>query len=356
MFFEQLAERGSQFLGVKYPLIAGAMTWISDVPLVEAVSKSGAFPVLAGGNMPPDMFEQEVDKCLETVKNPFAVNLITLAPNYRDHYEIVRSKDVPFVVFAGGIPRKSEIQRMKQAGKKTMSFAADRSVAEQQIRFGIDALILEGSEAGGHIGHVSLTILLQQVLFNFDQVPIFVGGGLGTGQIVAHLLLMGAAGCQFGTLFVMTEECNAHPHFKEAFIRARARQAVSTPQYDSKLPVVAVRAIKNRGSDEFGKLQLRLIDKLEKGEITREKARFEVEGFWIGALQRAVLEGDVDYGSLMAGQSVGMMHEVKPMRRVIDDLVAGAEAELQKVVGRLSPLLDDQGKSCRDNEQGGDSR
>ena len=341
MLFEKLSERGSDFLGVKYPLIAGAMTWISDVPLMQAVSSSGAFPVLAGGNMPEDMFEAEVDKCIENLKQPFAVNLITLAPNYRAHYEIVQSKDVPFVVFAGGFPRKAEIQEMKKAGKKTMSFAAERSVADQQIRFGIDALILEGNEAGGHIGHVSLTILLQQVLFEFNQIPIFVGGGLATGEIVAHLLLMGAAGCQFGTLFVMTEECSAHPDFKQAFIRARARQAISTPQYDSKLPVVAVRAIKNKGSDEFGKLQLSLLNELAAGTITRKKAQFEVEKYWVGALQQAVVEGDIEYGSLMAGQSVGMMHDIKPMKIVIDNLVADAESELKLVADRLSLSLED---------------
>ena len=186
-----------------------------------------------------------------------------------------------------------------------------------------------------------MTILLQQVLFEFDQIPIFVGGGLASGQMVAHLLLMGAAGCQFGTLFVMTEECSAHPDFKQAFIKARARQAISTPQYDSKLPIVAVRAIKNKGSAEFGKLQLKLLQQLQEGNITRKTAQFEVEKYWVGALQRAVVEGDIDYGSLMAGQSVGMMQDIKPMKTVIDNLVAEAESELKRVADRLSASLED---------------
>lgn len=335
MLLEKLAQRGMEFLGTKYPIISGAMTWISDARLVEVVAKNGAFPVLAGGNMPPDLFEQEVDACIDKLKTPFAVNMITIAPNYRAHYEILQSKDVPFVVFAGSFPRKSDIQEMKKAGKKVMSFASGESIAERQIRFGADALILEGSEAGGHVGYVSLIVLLQQVLFNFDQVPIFVGGGLASGRMMAHLLLMGAAGCQFGTLFVMTEECPAHPAFKEAFIKARARQAVATPQYDSRLPIVAVRAIKNRSTDEFGQLQLELLKKLETEEITREKAQYEVEKFWIGALQRAVQDGDVDRGSLMAGQGVGLVHEVRPMKEVIRTLVADAEEELLRVEGRL---------------------
>ncbi len=328
-------KRGREFLGVKYPILAGAMTWISDYKLVKAVGDNGAFPVLAGGNMPPDLFEQEVDRCILGLQGPFAVNLITIAPNFQAHSEILKSKDVPFVVFAGSFPRRRDIESMKKSGKKTMAFASEESIASQMIKYGVDALILEGSEAGGHIGHVSLTILLQQVLFHFNEVPIFVGGGVATGRMMAHLLLMGASGCQFGTRFVMTEECTAHPKFKEVFIRARARQAVATPQYDSKLPVVAVRALKNKGTDNFGKLQLELLKKLDNGEIGREEAQYEVERFWIGALRRAVVDGAVEDGSLMAGQSVGLMHDIAPMREVVESLVDDAEKEIRRVAGVL---------------------
>lgn len=338
MLFEQLAARGKEFLGVEYPIIAGGMTWISNFELVKAVGDHGCFPVLAGGNMPPEMFEAEVDKCIANITTPFAVNMITIAPNYAVHHEILQSKKVPFVVFAGSFPRKADIQRMKDTGKRTMSFASDESIARQQISFGIDSLILEGSEAGGHIGHTTLAILLQQVLFEFDDVPMFVGGGVATGKMMAHLMLMGASGVQMGTRFVMSEECTAHPKFKEAFIRARARQAISTPQYDSKLPVVAVRAIKNKGTDEFGRLQLALLKQLDAGEITREQAQFEVEKFWVGALRNAVVDGDVEHGSLMAGQSVGLIKNVQPMREIIAELVGDANAELQRVQGRLCAL------------------
>jgi enoyl-[acyl-carrier protein] reductase II len=337
MYFEKLARRGAEFLGVKYPVISGGMTWISNFELMRAVSENGAFAVLAGGNMPPDAFEREIDRCIEKMRAPFAVNLVTIAPNYKSQYEVLLSKKAPFVVFAGGIPRRSEIERMKESGKKTMSFAAEESIAEQQIKYGIDALILEGSEAGGHIGHVSLTILLQQVLFEFGTaVPIFAGGGIARGSMVAHLMLMGAAGCQLGTRFVMSEECTAHDNFKKAFLRARARHAVATPQYDSKLPVVAVRAIRNRGHEEFGKLQLKLLGELAEGSITREKAQFEVENFWTGSLRRAAVDGDVEYGSLMAGQSVGLIDDILPMREIIETLVADAESELERAAGRLA--------------------
>ena len=335
MWFEKFSRRGAKFLGVPYPIISGGMTWISNFELVKSVSENGAFPVFAGGNLPPDVFENELDRCIQNLGKPFGVNLVTIAPNYKVQYEILKSKRIDFVIFAGSFPRKADIQGMKNAGKKTMSFASTDSIAAQQIRFGIDALVLEGSEAGGHIGHVSLIVLLQQVLFQFDQVPIFVAGGIATGKMIAHLLLMGAAGCQLGTRFAMSQECTAHENFKTALLQARARQAMATPQYDSRLPVVAVRAIKNKGTEEFGRLQLDLIKELNAGRITREKAQFQVENFWMGGLRRAVLEGDIEYGSLMAGQSVGLIDEILPMNTIIRILIQEAEEEFVRIKGKM---------------------
>ncbi|MFH1452971.1 MAG: nitronate monooxygenase [Armatimonadota bacterium] len=338
MLIDNLWKKGKDFLGVKYPIISGGMTWISDFDLVKAVCDNGAFGVFAGGNMPPELFEKELDKCIEGIDKPFGVNLITIAPNYRAQYEIVQRKNVPFVIFAGNFPKQNDILNMKKAGKKTLSFASGQAIAERQIAFGIDGLILEGSEAGGHIGYVSLIVLLQQVLFACRDFPIFVAGGLGMGRIMAHLLLMGAAGCQFGTLFVMTEECTAHENFKKVFKRARSREAIATPQYDSKLPVVAVRALKNKAMEGFGLLQLELLKKLESGEISKEQAQFEVENYWVGSLRNAVIDGDVEGGSLMAGQSVGLIDEIKPMKQVIEDLINDAEDEIKRVKGIISSL------------------
>jgi enoyl-[acyl-carrier protein] reductase II len=333
---DTLWEKGKTFLGVKYPIICGGMTWVSNICLARAIGENGGFPVLAGGNMPPDTFESEIDRYLVELRYPFAVNLITIAPNFHMHFEIVKSKKVPFVIFAGNFPRKNFVLEMKNAGKKTMSFASTKSIAEQMIRFGIDGLILEGSEAGGHIGYVSLMILLQQVLFEVSDVPIFVAGGIAKGKMIAHLLTMGAAGCQLATRFVVSEECTAHLNFKKAFIKARARQAVATPQYDSKLPVVAVRAIKNRGMDEFGRLQLKLLQELQVGRISREEAQYQVEKYWVGSLKNAVVDGDTDYGSLMAGQSVGLVDKIAPMKDIFAELITDAESELIRMKKLLS--------------------
>jgi enoyl-[acyl-carrier protein] reductase II len=317
-------KRGREFLGVEYPLIAGAMTWISTSGLVQAVADAGAFGVLAAGNMPADILEQEV-RTLQGSGCNFAVNLITIAPNYLSHLEKVASWRVPYIVFAGSFPRQEEVRRAKASGAKVLCFASNDSIAERMIAYGADALILEGSEAGGHIGHVSTIVLVQQVLFHYPQLPVFVAGGIATGRMIAHLLLMGAAGVQMGTIFAMAEESPCHPQFKERFCKARAREAFATPQYSSSLPVVAVRALKNKGSEEFGRLQLELIQKLERGEISRIQAQYEVEKYWVGALRRAVQDGDVEYGSLMAGQSVGLIDETKPVKDIVRDLVKEAE-------------------------------
>ncbi|MBR2373277.1 MAG: nitronate monooxygenase [Lentisphaeria bacterium] len=337
--FSRLAARGNEFLGSKYPIICGAMTWVSEPHLVAAVCNNGAFGCLAGGNAPTEILQQQIQTLRSLTANPFAVNLITIAPAYKEHLAMIKDNPVDYIVFAGSFPREKEVEAAKATGAKVLCFASTESIAERMIRFGADALVLEGSEAGGHIGHVSAMVLLQQVLFKFgDQLPVFAAGGISTGRMIAHLLMMGAAGVQLGTRFVMTEECKAHANFKEAFRRANARDAIATPQYDSSLPVVAVRALRNRGMQEFGKLQLRLLKELEAGTIHRQQAQEEVEKYWMGALRRAVVDGDIDYGSIMAGQSVGMADKVIPVKDLIEELVSDASFELERIKGKLAVI------------------
>lgn len=286
--------------------------------------------------MEPSALADEIRRTKDLTDRPFAVNLITIAPNYKAHLDVVAKSRAPFIVFAGSFPRKPEILKAKESGAKVMAFAPTESLARHLIEAGVDALILEGSEAGGHIGHVSLGILLQQVLLRIDEVPIFVAGGIADGAYVAHLLLMGAAGVQLGTYFVLTEECGVHPRFKEAFIKAQARDAVATPQVGSELKVVAVRALRNRGLEGFLELQVNLVGRRKRKEISHEEAQHAVESYWVGALRRAVKDGDVETGSLMAGQSVGLVDRVRPLREALSVLVADAEAELVRVRRRLA--------------------
>jgi enoyl-[acyl-carrier protein] reductase II len=328
---ERFFHRGREFLNVEIPIMCGAMTWVSDPKLVAAVCNAGGFASLAGGNTPVDILEQQIQETRRLTDKPFAVNLITIAPLYGKHLELVRDLDLPYVVFAGSFPRQSEIQLVKETGAKVLCFASTRSIAEHMLEYGADGLILEGMEAGGHVGHVTLAILLQQVLFAVPDVPIFVAGGIATGKMCAHLFLMGAAGVQLGTVFAVAEESCAHPDFKQRFLKAKAREAVSTPQFDSRLPVVAVRALRNRGHEDFAKLQLELIKMLDEDKISRQDAQNRVEEFWIGRLRSAVQDGDISRGSLMAGQSVGLVKRVLPVREILTQLIAETEAELQRV-------------------------
>ena len=329
-------KRGSDFLGVKYPILCGAMTWISEPQLVSAVCNHGCFGCLAGGNAPTDVLMKYIEQTKALTDKPFAVNLITIAPAYKEHLAMIKDIKVPFIIFAGSFPKEKEIEAAKETGAKVMCFASTVSIAERMIRFGADAIILEGSEAGGHIGHVSSVILMQQVLYKFaDQIPMFMAGGMSTGKMMAHALLMGAAGVQLGTRFVMTRECTCHPAFKDVFIRANARDAIATPQYDSKLPVVAVRALRNKGMDNFGKLQLRLLKELEAGTCHRQDAQEEVEKYWMGALRRAAVEGDIDFGSLMAGQSVGLVDSEMSIQELVYELLDDGEKTLCDIAARL---------------------
>lgn len=338
---DALTKRGREFLGVRYPIICGAMTWVSEPNLVAAVCNSGCFACLAGGNAPTDVLKKQIEQTRSLTDKPFAVNLITIAPAYREHLAMLSDNPVEYIVFAGSFPKEKEVEAAKATGAKVMCFASTASIAERMIRFGADAIILEGSEAGGHIGHVSALVLMQQVLFNFsEQIPVFMAGGFATGKMLAHALMMGAGGVQLGTRFVMTEECCAHPNFKDAFRRANARDAMATPQYDSKLPVVAVRSLRNKGMANFGALQLRLLRELEEGTIHRNAAQEEVEKYWVGALRRAVVDGDVENGSLMAGQSVGMADKVVPVRELVRELVGDAEKELHLMKDKLNSLPD----------------
>ncbi|OPZ78760.1 MAG: Nitronate monooxygenase [Alphaproteobacteria bacterium ADurb.Bin438] len=205
------------------------------------------------------------------------------------------------------------------------------------IKAGTDALIIEGHEAGGHIGPVSTTILAQEILPALSQqVPVFVAGGIGTGKMMASYLMLGASGVQVGTRFVCTHECNAHAKFKEIFIKSSARDAMPTVQVDPRFPVIPVRAITNEGSRKFMEIQTEIVNKYKNGEIELKEGQLQIESFWMGSLRRAVVEGDIETGSLMAGQSVEFVKKEMSVKEVIDELTDDAIAELKFYDGLLA--------------------
>ena len=197
--------------------------------------------------------------------------------------------------------------------------------------------MIEGSEAGGHIGPVSLNVLAQEILPAIgDQVPVFVAGGIGRGEAILAYLEMGAAGAQLGTRFVCATESIAHPLFKRAFLRGNARDAVPTMQIDERFPVIPVRALVNTGTKRFMAHQAETLARFQSGELTKEAAQLDIEHFWAGALRRAVVDGDVENGSLMAGQSVGMVDREAPAAEIIAELIAQAAAVLARAQGRVT--------------------
>jgi enoyl-[acyl-carrier protein] reductase II len=202
-------------------------------------------------------------------------------------------------------------------------------IAKKLIKLGVDALIIEGMEAGGHIGPVSTSVLAQEILPHVREVPVFVAGGIGRGEAIVSYLEMGAAGCQLGTRFVCTTECIAHPDFKKAFIRAQARDATISPQLDPRFPVIPVRALSNQATKDFMIYQKELIKKVDCQEVEPKEAQLQIEHFWAGALRRAVIDGDTERGSLMAGQSVGMVTKEQSTYEVIEELLLQAKQYLQ---------------------------
>ncbi len=323
-------KKGREFLGTRYSIMGGAMSWVSEHHLVSAISNAGGFGVIASGAMPAELLDKEIAATREMTDKNFGVNLITMHPQLDSLIDVCIERKISHAILAGGIPTGQSIKRLKDAGIKVMCFAPALVLAKKMIRAGADALIIEGTEAGGHIGPVATNVLVQEIIPHVSDVPVFVAGGIGSGAMMAAFLEMGAAGCQLGTRFVCATECIAHPNFKKAFINANARDAVPTVQIDARFPVIPVRAIANEGTRRFMTFQLETIEKYRRGEIELKDAQMAIEHFWGGALRRAVIEGDVENGSLMAGQSVGLVKDERPTQDIIDTLVNEAAVALRR--------------------------
>lgn len=325
---DKLWARGKEFLGAPYAILGGAMTWVSERTLVSAISNAGGFGVIASGAMSPDLLRTEIQATQALTKNTFGVNLITLHPQLLELIDVCVEENITHVVLAGGLPPAQAITKLKDNGIKVICFAPALVLAKKLVKLGVDALVIEGMEAGGHIGPVSTSVLAQEILPQITEVPIFVAGGIGRGEAIISYLEMGASGCQLGTRFVCTTECVAHPDFKKAFIRANARDATISPQLDSRFPVIPVRALTNQATKEFLAYQRKLADMVDRDGVDPKEAQLKIEHFWVGALRRAVVEGDVENGALMAGQSVGMVTQEQPVQEVIDELLTQAKETL----------------------------
>jgi len=309
--------------------MGGAMTWVSERNLVAAISNAGGFGVIACGAMTPDLLSEEIAATAGLTDKPFGVNLITMHPQLEALVDVCGDHGIGHIVLAGGLPMVQTIGHAKARGAKVLGFSPALAFARKLVRMGADGVIIEGMEAGGHIGPVSTSVLAQEILPQLSDVPVFVAGGIGRGDAIAAYLRMGAAGAQLGTRFVCARESIAHPNFKRAFLRASARDAQPSVQLDPRFPVIPVRAIVNEATRGFAEKQREVIAAFEAGRLDHKAAQLEIEHFWSGALRRAVIDGDVTTGSVMAGQSVGMVTIEQTTAEIIGEMVDQAARALE---------------------------
>ena len=309
--------------------MGGAMTWVSERNLVAAISNAGGFGVIACGAMTPELLSQEIAATARLTSRPFGVNLITMHPELEALVDVCGDHGVGHIVLAGGLPAVRTIAHAKDRGARVLGFSPALAFARKLVRMGADGIIVEGMEAGGHIGPVSTSVLAQEILPQLTEVPVFVAGGIGRGDAIAAYLRMGASGAQLGTRFVCARESIAHPAFKRAFMRASARDAQPSVQLDPRFPVIPVRAIVNNATRRFADKQREVIARHDAGELDQKAAQLEIEHFWAGALRRAVIDGDVESGSVMAGQSVGMVTCEQTTAEIIAEMVGQAAAALE---------------------------
>ncbi|MDP7341794.1 MAG: nitronate monooxygenase [Alphaproteobacteria bacterium] len=333
---DAISAAGRRFLGTRHAILGGAMSWLSERHLVAATSNSGAFGIIATGSLSPGELRDEVKATFARTDKPFGVNVILMHPELDALLQVCIDEGVGHVVLAGGMAPRAATDRLKQAGVKSIAFAPTLPVARKLMRQGVDAFIIEGMEAGGHTGPVATSVLCQEILPHLSEVPVFVGGGIGRGDAIALYMEMGAAGCQIGTRFVCASESIAHENFKKAFYHAKARDAQLSVQLDPDFPVIPVRALANKATEQFFAAQRDAIARYRAGELDQKEAQLVIERFWAGSLRRAVIDGDVEHGSLMAGQSVGMVEREQSIAEIVDELMDQAAAALAGRINRLS--------------------
>ena len=305
--------RVTKLLKIKYPIIQGGMAWVADADLAAAVSNAGGLGVIAAASMPPELLEEQIVKIRKLTDKPFGMNIMLLSPTSDDAMEIAAQYKVPVVTTGAGMPGKV-LERLKPLGTIVIPVIASTAHAERVSKQGADAVVAEGSEAGGHIGEITTMNLVPQVV-DVVSIPVIAAGGVADGRGMAAAFALGAEGVQVGTRFVCSAESNVHFNYKEKIIEANDRATVVTGRSTGH----PVRGIKNKLSREF--------EELEKRGASIE----ELEKLGTGKLRLAVVDGDTMWGSLMAGQSAGLVKRIEPASAIIMDIVNGAAAEIERL-------------------------
>lgn len=300
--------RITELLGCRYPLIQGGMAWVAEHKLAAAVSNAGGIGLIAGGSAPIDYLRDQIRACKEATDKPFGVNIMLMSPNAEDLAQLVIDEGVAVVTTGAGNPGKY-IPAWKEAGIKVIPVIPSVALAKRMERAGADAVVAEGTESGGHIGENTTMCLVPQVV-DALEIPVIAAGGIADGRGVAASFMLGAEGVQIGTRFLASEECQIHPTFKELVLKAKDTDSVVTGRYTGH----PCRNIKTK----FSKM---LANGEKDGSLTPEK----FEELTVGALRRAVVDGNVDEGSFLCGAIAGMVNDIKPCSEIVEEIMAQAE-------------------------------
>lgn len=296
-----------QLLDIDYPIIQGGMAWVATGELAAAVSEAGGLGMIGAGNAPVDVVEKEINKVKAKTDNPFGVNIMLLSPFVDEIVDLVIQKQVPVVTTGAGNPGKY-MDKFKEAGIKVIPVVPSVALAKRMERQKVDAVIAEGTEAGGHIGELTTMALVPQIV-NSINLPVIAAGGIGDGRGLVAALALGASGVQMGTRFVMCHECTAHDNYKQAIKKAKDRDTLVTARSTGH----PVRTIKNKLTKKF--------TKMEQQGVPKEK----IEELGAGMLSKAVNEGDVEEGSVMAGQISGLVSQEQSAREIIEEVMTEAK-------------------------------
>lgn len=305
--------RITDILNIKYPILQGGMAWVATHHLAAAVSEAGGLGIIGAGNAPGEVIREEIRKVKELTDKPFGVNIMMMSPFAKDIVGIVCEEGVPVVTTGAGSPGKY-IKTLKEHNVKIIPVVPTMSLALRLEREGVDAVIVEGTEAGGHIGELTTMALVPQVV-DAVKIPVIAAGGIGDHRGFLAALSLGAEGVQLGTRFVSSKEANVHIKYKKAIVKSKDRDARVTGRSTG----YPVRSLKNKFTREY----------LELEKIGTSFEELELLGS--GRLRLAVLEGDLDQGSLMAGQIAGLIKEIKSCKKIIEDIVFSAEETLNSL-------------------------
>ena len=287
------------------------MAWLGTTELVSAVSNAGGLGVIGSGDAPPDWLRSQIRATRESTDKPFGVNILMMSPFVKDNLQVIVDEGVKIVTFGGGNPG-TYIPALKEAGVKAIPVVSSVALARRLERLGIDAVIAEGMESGGHVGDTATMALVPQVVRDI-KLPVIAAGGIADGHGLVAALALGAQGVQMGTRFVCSEECIAHPSFKERILQAQDRATVVTGESTGH----PVRCLENRLTREFRAM--------EKAGASTE----ELEAFGRGRLSSGIIQGNIEEGSLMAGQIAGLIKDIKPVKAIIEDIMAEAEKVIE---------------------------